>query len=141
MKKSIVIIFITAQMLFSCTERNSKNKQTEDFRTFLVEFSTNNDFQQSRIIFPLEYITLTEDLDNTQKKIINRSDWKNENIFYGKGCNEIYPQIFDNFTMKLRESGERVLAWRGIENGVAIFYYFKLIENKWFLVKKEDYST
>lgn len=137
MRNKIIVVVLIIQGLISC---ESKEKP-EDFREFLVHFSSKSDFQVTRIKFPLESISLTEDMDATKTNMLNRTDWKYENIFYGKGCSEIYPQVFDNFEMKLKESDERVLAWRGIENGIAIFYYFKLIDGKWFLVKKEDSST
>ena len=137
MKNKIIAITLIIYCLTSCTSK----EKPEDFREFLVQFSSKRDFQLTRIQFPLESLSLTEDLDATKTNMIKREDWKFENIFYGKGCSEIYPQVFDNFEMKLKESDERVLAWRGIENGIAIFYYFKLIDGKWFLVKKEDSST
>lgn len=137
MKTKIISIILITQCLTFCTSK----EKSEDFREFLVQFSSKNDFQLARIQFPLESISLTEDMDATTTKMINRGEWKYENIFYGKACSEVYPQVFDNFAMKLRESDERVLAWRGIENGIAIFYYFKLIDGKWFLIKKEDSST
>lgn len=140
MKNRVVIWFFVIQLLTSCSLQTPKDN-AEDFRSFLVDFSTKSDFQINRIVFPLEYVTLTEDLDATQKSLIKREDWKMENLFYGKACTEIYPQVYDNFEMKLKESGERVLAWRGIENGIAVFYFFKLFDGKWFLVKKEDSST
>jgi hypothetical protein len=133
----VALIHLFALLQVSCTTKN----ETENFRDFLVQFSSDVNFQKSRLKFPLEYVKLTEDFDKKHRIEIEDKRWEFENIFYSAGCSEMYPEVYDNFDLKLKDSGERVLAWKGIENGVAVFYYFKKINDKWFLVKKEDLST
>ena len=84
---------------------------------------------------------LDEDLTNKVAQYRSKKKWKIEKFYSGNECNELYPQVYDHYSSKLQDSDERVFAWKGIANGIAIFYYFKRKEGKWFLIKVEDLST
>jgi len=43
--------------------------------------------------------------------------------------------IYDNFELDMKNSGERVLAFEATETHVCRYYYFKALEEKWNLVK------
>ncbi|NCA84410.1 MAG: hypothetical protein EOM83_02425 [Clostridia bacterium] len=61
------------------------------------------------------------------------------NLKIGQNKDENYrPQIFDNFEGTLRDTDERLFQWIGTETGVDVKYYFKKIDGKWFLIKKEN---
>lgn len=49
--------------------------------------------------------------------------------------------IYDNFGKRQRASGERVLTFEGISNGINSSMYFRLIDGKWHLVKIEDFDN
>jgi Domain of unknown function (DUF4348) len=110
----------------------------EDFDSFFFQFATEKEFQRERIKFPLEYVTWENEEDAGGKIIttkITKDEWKHD-YFY---MNENYrPQIFDNFEGTLRDTDERLFQWIGTETGVDVKYYFKRIDGKWYLVKKED---
>ena len=62
--------------------------------------------------------------------------------FWGTNVPDNYHvQIYDNFAQTLRDSSERVVAFEGMESGIRVSLFFRLVENKWFLVKIEDFST
>jgi len=138
MKSQLAISLLSLAFAVSC---NGQNSGKEDFRTFLGKFSTDRNFQFERIIFPLEAVGLNENLTETITISVSKESWEHKNIFYSQSCNEVFPQVFDNFEGKLNDTGKRMLAWRGIENGFAQFYYFELKSGKWFLVKVENLST
>lgn len=137
MMNKLIILLVSLSFFVSC----NTYKEEENFRTFLGKFSVNEGFQIERIQFPIEIIELNEDLTGTVTSSINRDKWEHKYLFYSKSCNEIFPQVFDNFEGELRKSGKRLLAWKGIENGIAEFYYFELKSGKWYLIKVENLST
>lgn len=54
---------------------------------------------------------------------------------------ESFTQTYDSFDLNMEDSGERVFSLKGNMNGISVYYYFKRINGKWFLVKFEDTST
>jgi hypothetical protein len=117
-------------------EYSAGNK--ENFDSFLLKFSTDSIFQVSRIKFPLEFKTLDYDTFKELKKTINKKDWRMDNIFMNE---EKVSQIYDNFSLNIKDTDERVFRWVGVENGINVLYFFKRIEGKWYLIKFEDTST
>ncbi|MCU4154494.1 DUF4348 domain-containing protein [Carboxylicivirga sp. A043] len=109
-----------------------------NFDTFLFKFATDKEFQAERIKFPLEFRTW-ENPEEIGGEIITKSiekaHWQHDYLY----ANDNYrPQIYDNFEGKLRESDERLFQWIGVETGVNVKYFFKKLDSKWFLVKKEQ---
>lgn len=141
MKNSRLIPILTIGIILFTISCGNPREEHEKFREFLGNFSGDTMFQLNRIQFPLQIVLLDENYTNYVHKKIDKKDWIHENIYFSLSCNEIFPQVYYDFEMDSEQSPERVVAWRGIDNGIAIFYYFKLIGGKWFLVKKEDYST
>lgn len=114
---------------------------TENFVSFLKQFMSDSVFQMSRIKFPLEYKTLYDSdeesfLDTTL--ILNQSDWRFNYLYNGL-------QQLTNFSYswspEIKETDEMLLFVGGVENGIFIQYFFKRIDNKWCLIKKNDEST
>lgn len=102
----------------------------EDFLSFIINFSENEDFQKERINFP---ITIEEAFigynDTTYTCTIKNWDTKKYK-FHPEGFN-----IYDNEEIKLRNSNYRVLRWYGIESCGDLRFYFKGKDGKWFLYK------
>jgi len=59
---------------------------------------------------------------------------------YFTGYSEI-PQLYDNYEMKLRPTGKRVLYFSRVETGTDAKYYFKRGNNKWQLIKMENLGS
>lgn len=79
-------------------------------------------------------------LDSTITKTMSKSDWRFVRIKVFES--NTFEYFFDSFSnKKLPESDEMVYSIIGIENGLQIYYYFRLTEGKWFLVRMEDLST
>ncbi|MFC0878889.1 DUF4348 domain-containing protein [Saccharicrinis sp. FJH2] len=126
---------------------NSKTENidfdNEDFDSFFWKFMTDSAFQTSRIKFPLKYITwgktpygdvdLGGEIDTIQ---IIKDKWQYD-PFYINFANE-RTQIYDNFELKLKPTNERLLHWYGVESGGDSKYFFKGIDGKWYLIKKEQ---
>jgi hypothetical protein len=134
----MVFILLTA---FGCKENHNTSSDVENFESFFYSFSINENFQKDRIFFPfveLEYNG--EDYDTTY---VSYNKWKHDSFYYdGEICREVIPVIYNNFERIIDDSSnERVFAWRGIESGIKFFYFFKRIDNKWFLIKTENSSN
>ncbi len=129
------ILFISFNTIGHCQTNGN-----EDFEKFFEEFSFNEDFQKSRIIFPLLTIKYNEDYTNLDTLYIKMDDWK-YNSFYFRTEWQARGQIYDSFEHQLRDTDERVFELIGIGNGVKDYYYFKRINGKWFLIKNIDYSS
>ncbi len=112
----------------------------EDFDTFFYQFMSDQNFQKSRINFPLTFIHFKDDYpgEETDTTFLTKEKWEHSHYF----LNETYiPIIYDNYEMKLRNTNERVFVWSGVENGIYVTSFFQRIEGKWFLIKKEDLTT
>ncbi len=130
---TLFFLLIIVQNSLLCAQDYDNN-----FDTFLFKFATDKDFQLERIKFPLVFRTW-ENPEEIGGKIITKSvdkeHWEHDYLF----ANDNYrPQIYDNFEGKLRETNERLFQWIGIETGVNVKYYFKKLDSKWFLIKKEQ---
>ena len=102
----------------------------EDFLSFIINFSENEDLQKERINLP---ITIEEAYigfnDTTYTCTIESWDTKKYK-FHSEGFN-----IYDNEEIKLRNSNYRVLRRYGIESCGDLQFYFKGKDGKWFLYK------
>ncbi|NLI87737.1 MAG: DUF4348 domain-containing protein [Bacteroidales bacterium] len=131
-----IITTIVLIMISICTSFSQRTN--EDFNIFFFKFSVDSVFQIERIKFPLEFKTW-EDPEEIGGDIvtiqIKKEDWKHDYFFMTENYR---PQIFDNFEGELRDTDERLFQWIGIETGVNVKYFFKRIEGKWFLIKKEN---
>lgn len=135
MKKLMLLV-----ILLSSYQVYSQQKINEDFDKFFEEFSFNEEFQKSRIKFPL--LTIRNNLDYTayDTVYIKKEEWK-YNSFYFRTEWGAKGQIYDSFKHELRDTDERVFEWRGIGNGIHDLYFFKRINGKWYLIKNIDHST
>ncbi|HCY41799.1 MAG TPA: hypothetical protein DHV48_10655 [Prolixibacteraceae bacterium] len=114
---------------------------SENFVLFLKQFMSDSVFQMSRIKFPLKYKTLYDSdeesfLDTTL--ILNQSDWRFNYLYYGL---KQLTNFSYSWSSEIVENDEMLLFVSGVENGIYIQYFFKRIDNKWYLIKKNDEST
>ena len=116
-------------------------ERTEIFRSFIWKFFKYPEFQAKRVQFPVERIRYVDKpmsfSPSFEKEQITQKDWvpiKGPSHFECESnCSDLL--IYDNFDRKFRPSGQRVLSIEGVENGINSAYYFRLIDEKWFLVK------
>lgn len=114
-------------------ETEFKTDSVIDFETFLYHFSTDTTFAKRHISFPLKYIGLNDNYEDTttyitaDKEIEYNFFRNNEFIFY--------------FTTDFNQSNKINLFYRGIDNGIHFNYYFEKRDDKWVLVEETDYST
>jgi hypothetical protein len=135
MKKILVASFTLLLLTLKfATCQNVK----ENFNSFMYQFGSDSEFQKSRIHFPLEFITWANPYEiggEIDTLYIEMENWEHD-YFY---MNQSYrPQIYDNFDGVLKDTDERLFQWIGIETGVDVKYFFKRIDGKWFLIKKEQ---
>lgn len=148
--KTIFVCTIFLLMEFSITSVNIKTpesidiklkqKISEDFNVFFEKFCFDENFQISRIKFPLMFVRYNEEYTKLDTLFVKSDGWVFRQFYFGP-TNNSYGQIYDNFEHKLRDSDERVFAWNGIGNGIKDFLYFKRINGLWFLIKEEDLSS
>tara|TARA_B110001450_G_C17443418_1_gene408880 strand:- start:256 stop:708 length:453 start_codon:yes stop_codon:yes gene_type:complete len=150
MKKVFIksILFILLISFFSCINNSSvkKNEVTsieenkENFFIFFQDFCMNEEFQLQRIQFPLAEIYLSEDLNDKIESFIKKENW--EYIELKKFDDNTFEYYFNSFTdREIKETNEKIYSILGIENGVNINYFFKIVNGKWYLVKIENLTT
>jgi hypothetical protein len=105
------------------------------FKIFIKAFSQDSVFQISRIDFPLNCDYMTDDEDGTMlNKKIEQKEWQIINLDepdeYG-----LLIEIGKEFNKQVE------VKVNGIDNGIAVNYYFKKISEKWYLVKIIDQSN
>lgn len=115
-------------------------QKRDDFFYFLHEFSTDSEFQISRIKFPLLLITWNETYTELDTLFVQKHEWEFRHFYFGSD-NDSFGQVYDSFDHKLRDTNERVFAWHGIGNGIREYFYFMFTEGKWYLIKIEDLSS
>lgn len=97
----------------------------EDFRSFYVKFLQDENFQLSRINFPLEGEIIEEDIEVSP---IQRTDWSMiKGSVYEVDQNEYKVEINENST----EVDHRIYIE---DSGVDILLKYKQIDGKWHLV-------
>lgn len=119
---------------FSESNTVSVNSLSEKkFIDFVIKFSKDSIYQKSHILFPLSDHYLDDDYQTTSKKI-EKEKWNHFNL-----VEEIESLLF----LANIDSNNvfRNIYYRGIGNGIFIKFTFKRVNNDWFLVKTEDYST
>ena len=138
--------FLLAFILFSPSQVfGNELPQTIDFRHFLYEFFNDSEFQIKHVKDPYLYIYYSSDeMDaGLLKENRNLSTWEHligpEHYRCKQNCFDLV--IYDNFDNRHKESGERTLAFEGVENGINEVLYFELIDSEWYLVKYESLSN
>jgi hypothetical protein len=120
-------------------EKTKSNPETnESFDSFIGQFCLNESFQKERIKFPLKlsYRTNFEDRNAPLfDTIIMKQNWKYDDIYYDQVARY---QVYDNFEKTLNDTDERVIHYKGIENGRDLAYFFRRINKQWFLVAIEN---
>ncbi len=112
----------------------------ESFEEFIKKFE-DEAFQISSIKFPLEMTFIDQESFEESSKELAKEEWTYTHFYLNFLFNgeDAYPQIYDNFDRKLRDTDERVFSLIGFSD-LNINYYFKRIEGKWYLIKIEDFS-
>ncbi len=133
------IIYISLLLLTcSCIAQKSITEgtkiETENFKSFLEDFSLSKEFQLSRIKFPLsdcKYIGTYA----TPCRDIAKNEWNYIVLVDTLNPPSTIVDIYDNFQLEMKNSGERVLAFEATETNFCRYYFFKAVEEKWFLIK------
>ena len=142
MKAKILSIIL---LLFSMSVVGVENAQTSTFRVHLHRFFNDAEYQKSHISFPYtfihpesedeEAILISEEITSREWQFMKGPD----NFCCSENCFDLI--IYDSFEKKHEDSGERVLSFEGVENGIYELLYFKLINNEWYLIKHESLSN
>lgn len=117
------------------SDMDFKPDSSVDFTSFLYNFSTDTTYLKEHIKFPLKYKFADPDKDFADSTLfINESNVTKYN-FFDKGKLLFYHDSdFDK--------GNKILIkLNGIDNGLNSYYYFEKIDNQWFLIEENDYST
>ncbi len=105
------------------------------FNEFLMYFSADSTFQMERVRFPLKVQQMDIYEGELKNKTVFITDyWIKKFLPYDKNNGDYKQDI------EIKEN-EAIISIKGIENGLAVFYEFKKIDDQWFLVTWRDYST
>jgi hypothetical protein len=107
-----------------------------NFIVFLYAFAGDSAFQADRIQYPFELKLIRDIGEPETTMLIQKGKWQYNRdlaqyLFRKKVPVDLLNDINDGISQVLIS---------GIDNGIRIEYYFKLIENKWFLVKYSNVS-
>lgn len=110
----------------------------EDFSTFIRYFYNNAKFQSLHVQYPLAK-TSYEDSANGPIEVktnLTKENWvtlTSKSFSCTVNCYDVF--IYDKFSGVESESDERVLSYKGLDNGIYEALYFRKISGDWFLVK------
>lgn len=136
----ITCTFSNAKTAEGLPNTTQEKTNIEVFETFFLDFCYEEDFQKSRIEFPLFFVTLNFDLTDSDTLFLKKDEWKYFNLGFEKDVFYIY-QFYNNFEREFADTDERVFTLRGINTGEITHYYFKRKRGIWYLIKVEDFST
>jgi len=126
-----LLLILLAQSVYS-------QKDREDFQSFCSNFFSDSTTQRERVKYPLKHVVYNQDQDSFDTTLVSKKSWLFSD--FGFWTNNYNVKVYDSFAKKLRDSGERVLSFEGVENGINMSLYFKLVAGKWYLVLWEDLS-
>lgn len=130
-------------VLLSACANTSGVGQTSDFRHFIREFFSDEEFQVEHVQFPLSVLTYYGDSDAEETSSVSRAEWvpyKGPAFYHcQQNCYDI--MVYDDFSKTQKSSGERVLAFEGVGNGINSSLYFRLIDGRWILIKAENFDN
>ena len=131
----VSLVSLTTLLLVLCSEKAESsadsvfvNSETtthvEDFYIFLENFSSIEDFQLSRISFPLPDCIYPGN-EKSDCQTISKDQWEMVELIDTSNGTAIINNIYDNFDLRTKDSGERVVAFEAIETNVCTYYFFK----------------
>ncbi|HTF98715.1 MAG TPA: DUF4348 domain-containing protein [Cellvibrio sp.] len=130
------LILVLSSISYSVVAEESL--KIEDFSTFIRYFYSNSKFQSLHVQYPLEK-TSYEDSANGPTEVksnLTRENWvtlTSNSFSCTVNCYDVF--IYDKFSGVESESNERVLSYKGVDNGIYEALYFRKINGDWFLVK------
>ena len=111
-------------------------KDSDPFKAFYINFKSSKNFQRDHTRFPLEIAIYKdgEGAETAQKKKISRKEWR---------YTDFNPRDWDIAIMKTAQDSpdEAALRLKGRDNRVLVYYKFRKIDSKWYLVQIEDFSS
>jgi len=134
------VLFGLGIILASCVSPG----HDQSFDQFLVSFGADDEFQRSRIVFPLDYTYYgrSEDmitLKPVQEKLTSM-DWIHHEFAPDSIAGHLPENPYQWNVSKLTNDDAEVFKG-GLDTGMSITFYFKKIDGKWFLVKVVNKST
>ncbi|WP_196888727.1 hypothetical protein [Aureivirga sp. CE67] len=113
-------------------EIHDKESIDIQFNTFLTKFFQTNEFQKSRVEFPLKATILNEDYEKQSIKI------KSENY----RISQVELSGTTDYKVEVLEEGSLgKVSLFGIDNGISTSYTFIKKDGKWYLNELSDLST
>ncbi|MFA6838316.1 MAG: DUF4348 domain-containing protein [Dysgonamonadaceae bacterium] len=119
-------------------EKVQNKQKQENFYSFLDVFNKDESFQLKRIVFPITVLSsnITEDGMTMENETISKYNWELLDLTYDSTyVTREYDKYEQNISFR---NDSAIVSLRGIDNGIYADYYFKLIENKWFLVTLDE---
>ena len=116
-------------------------KQPESFPVFFDQFNSDSTFQRSRVVFPLDYYSVTE--ESTDYELINQPiDAGNYLILDLTYDDSLANQEFDAYKRIIEIKKDTTwVKFTGVDNGIHEEFIFECRKGKWFLMKVVDAST
>lgn len=110
---------------------NNTQSKKEDFESFLKKFSSDKDFQFSRVRFPVHNKVYNTDTGQFENLFIPKADWQ-----FSTFNNKLYSKKVTKENAK-----KFILNIQIDDTGVHVDYIFELINGEWFLTTITDEST
>lgn len=135
MKQKIIRKIYIAFMLMICPL--NAISQSEDFFSFLKQFSSDSLFRSTRTQFPLEIITWDLERDEEVKMYVDKDDSLLHSIVnYNSDCSDGYFFVFPDMPLDITRITIEV---KGVSD-VSDKYWFVLLDGKWYLIRYRNYD-
>lgn len=159
-----ILLLLGVSILLNCSNQNRENKTStsneptnertkllqdtiptsepqmpdSSFNSFLVKFSTDKEFQLTRVDFPLN-VKLLDIEDNEEIIKISKEEWEHENLL---DTANIKTRDVDAYSQQTElADSTATIKLRGIDNGIRIDYNFQQRNGIWYLTDIFNAST
>ena len=138
------ICLLTTLLSIACTQTpqsdNSSSDHKESFNLFARRFCSDSSFQFERISFPLEKVITNE---TTGSESIEKEEWQYTELYCSDG--EYLIGVYNDEAaideVQKDETDNKVIYISGYGTGLSLYYFFKRVEGKWFLISIRDSSN
>ena len=98
---SILVVYMLFSFMLGNSTAFAQAKSNEIFDSFfLLKFGSDDNFQKSRVVFPITHIGIDDEYFKPDTSYIEKEDWKHIKIFSEEMVAlNVRTQVYDNFDL------------------------------------------
>jgi hypothetical protein len=133
-KFASVLITVLSTIFLSSTAHALDQCDPNEFMHFWDTFLSDSAFAKKHTKFPLVMVEIADVEEPLDTTLVSDSAWTKPDLDWFKNSSrQAFILCGDGKTARVY--------YRGIDSGISVTFYFKLIDKEWFYVRYENMST